>query len=790
MPASFEAGAFEAQGISGVGLAAGATVMGIRLACPHPALGLFDGADVLHTLEAPEHAAPEAGYVRYSWRVPVTPAGIQRYATWPRRSVNAPDICAFLPGEAVRVTLEWCVTAHGVVGRYTVDGAIAAGLIANGCFKPAEVRAAETTGCELRQDGHQLLVQLHGAVTSPHRLATREHAELAHHGLPYPPGTALAYLPVNLSPETPLYFTLRLTDEAEEIPTSPAIIPDDIDRQLRQAANAYETTRMRGAGLCAGVPEAVAGLAGYGRAYDPARGRVQTTVNRTWSGMNSPGVIFGWDNFFTSYSAAWEDPALGAASLEHVVGMYAERGIAHGPTQRNLIIPVMYCRTLDILGDDALAARTWPTMMAFMRFWFGDRGDGRPWRDGNGDGLIESGASAEPGSMSPGRLISEAMDETGYDDIPIYSAGFTNDRRGLLAENVEFDWPSRTLTITQVGQNSLYCAACRAMARWAERLGHRDDAAWLHAEEARVAGRMKELLYCADDGIFRDRYWSGGFSPVKTMTLFYPLLAGITDAATAKRLQAMLLDPAQFWGENLIPTVSRDDPAYCDGLDRRGNYWRGNCWPPTTYIVYLAIKEAGWDALAAEYARRTVGQFMEYWQAYGHAYENYPPEGKVDHDFLYVSGWGGREIRYTWSSMMLFCGLEEVFGPEVLRPGIHFGNPALPELTAWRQFRYAGETVDAVAGPIRTEVKFGARWALLAEPGIAVRAFHQDAHGYRFTASPIEPVTVRLNAADLQTNSAVRCNGEILPANRNAEGVTFTLPVGACDVVIEGRISR
>jgi hypothetical protein len=777
------AGAFEGQGIAGVSFARGADALGIRLACPQVSLGLFDGKPILLTLDPPETHAPDQGYVRYSWQAPVTRDGIKRFAGRPYSNVNAPNVFHFAPGEAVRVTLEWRQEGDVVRGRYTADGPLRAALFANGCFAPARIHIADPTICVLLQGASGLLVKLHGAVEAPLLVDDLWQAEQRFFGVEIEPGSAMALYPVHLSPDTPLHFTLRCAALEEKMSVlSPEPDPAAIDAALAEGAAAYDAARMRSTGGLAGAAKAVAGLTGYSRAYDPAHRCPQTTVNRTWPGPNRPGCIFGWDNFFTSYIAAWESPAVAAASLEHAVGTYGEHGIAHGPTQRNLIIPIIYCRTLDVLGDVALARRTWSTMMAFLRFWFEDRGDGRPWRDGNGDGLIESGVSTDPRHTTPGRLISDAMDETGYDDSPIYSAGFTDGRRGLLADGVEFDAESRCLTVTQIGQNSLYVAACRTMARWAARLEMAEDAAWLRAEEARVAGRIRAYLYDERLGIYQDRLWSGTFSQVKTMTNFYPLLAGLAEGEVTERLQAMLLDPAQFWGDNLIPTVSRDDPAYCDGLDGAGNYWRGNCWPPTTYIVYLALKEAGWDEVAAAYARRVVAQFMAYWRAHGHAYENYPPEGTVDHRFPYVGGWGGREVRYTWAAMLLFCGLEELFGPEIRQPGLRFGNPHMEEST-WSAFTFEGQRFDATAGPARTHVRCDA-WEFLAEPGLAVRGFVQDADGIRFTAAPQAATTVHLRADLLTEPVTVTGNAIVLPAAREDGALVFTLPAGAAAVAI------
>lgn len=772
-----EAGVFEMMGVSGVSLARGQDVAGIRMGCPHPALGLLDDAYVLYLLDPPDAYAPDLSYVRYAWRVPVTDSGVRKVAGKPCTTVNSPFIFDFSEDEAVRLTLEWRFDGEIVTGRYLSSGPVRVALFVNACFGGGGIDGASADGCRLRIGESDLVVRLSGPVEEPLRVDSRDHAEQAWSGEVAATGRCMALYPVELAPGTPLHFAMRIGADSES-GKMPDPVPADIDAALVAGSKAYQASRMQSTGLCDGAATAIAALAGFSRAYDPQTARVQTTVNRTWGAPNSPAIIFGWDNFFTSYIAAWENPRLGAESLEHIVSVYGRKPIAHGPVQRNLIIPILYTQTLGVLNDEALAQRTWPTMMKFMRFWFDDRGDGHPWRDGNDDGLIESGTNEPAEAMRPGHIIQEAMDETGYDEIPTTSAGFTNDRLGMLAENVDFDWHRRTLTITEVGQNSLYVASCHAMGHWARRLGLTDDAEWLAAEGERVSTRMRERLLCKEVGYFRDRYWEGGFSPVKTMTLFYPLLAGIADESVKERLRDVLLDPAQFWGDNLMPTVSRDDPAYCDGLDGTGNYWRGNCWPSETYIVYLAIKEAGWDEIAAEFAKRTCAMFMDGWSRYGHAYENWPAEGGVTFGFPYVRPWGGREIRYVWSAMMLFCGLEEVFGCDVLRGGLRFGNPYLPRQSAWNRFQFGGRRVEAEAGPDRTRVSFGDQWQFAAEPGVVVRAFHHTESGCEFVVTTAQAAKVTFRTAAIDAESRVFIDDNEIGSEIIGEQVSFPIPGG------------
>jgi len=180
---------------------------------------------------------------------------------------------------------------------------------------------------------------------------------------------------------------------------------------------------------------------------------------------------------------------------------------------------------------------------------------------------------------------------------------------------------------------------------------------------------------------------------------------------------------------------------------------------------------------------------MEYWNRCFHAYENYPPEGKVDHRFLYISPWGGREIRYVWSAMMLFCGLEEIFGPEVTRPGVRFGNPHLAREASWNGFIYRGAVMQATAGRRRTRVQCEGspgeqEWQFTAEPGVTIRGFRHDAAGVQYDAICPKPAAVQFHRRDISAAAGVRVGGKPARAAANAGMLAFELPAGRSSVRI------
>jgi len=120
---------------------------------------------------------------------------------------------------------------------------------------------------------------------------------------------------------------------------------------------------------------------------------------------------------------------------------------------------------------------------------------------------------------------------------------------------------------------------------------------------------------------------------------FYPMLAGIPDAGRGKRMIDCLLDEKKFWGTYVIPTISRDNPAF-----KEQHYWRGFIWPPTNYLVYQGLKDYAPDEVRREYARKCLALFQRHeWPA-----ENYSADGEY------------RAGPYSWGALLPLIVLEEI----------------------------------------------------------------------------------------------------------------------------------
>jgi putative isomerase len=127
-------------------------------------------------------------------------------------------------------------------------------------------------------------------------------------------------------------------------------------------------------------------------------------------------------------------------------------------------------------------------------------------------------------------------------------------------------------------------------------------------------------LWNSDASIFLNKdLHTGQFSTRLSPTNFYPLLAKV---ATPQQAEAMirnhLLNPKEFWGEWIIPSIARDDPAFKDQ-----EYWRGRIWGPMNYLVYLGLRNYDDPEVSGQFAQKSYELFLQEWKKNGHVHENY-----------------------------------------------------------------------------------------------------------------------------------------------------------------------
>ena len=388
----------------------------------------------------------------------------------------------------------------------------------------------------------------------------------------------------------------------------------------------------------AGALDAIRDVIGWNTVHDPVNRRPYTALSRNWSSSKFGGFgIWLDDILYHALLAGILDLSLAEENLRAVLAGRTEAG--------NL--PCL------LTGRDAWVDRSQPPIGAFV-LWllyqrWGERRllesafqpllDNHEWwwreRDGNGNGLLEYGTSPVGDGLYRGTALG-ARNESSMDNSPVH------DRATL-------DPASHTLDCEDVGLNSLLALDGEMLALAAAELGRDDEARRLVARTRALAARIREELWDPERGVFANRLWSGRFVPSIAPTSFYPLLAGAASADQARALLAWLEDPRRFGGRFMLPSVSRDDPAFHDNV-----YWRGRIWPPLNFLVYQGLRRSGLDGEATALAHRSYEMFAGPWREARHCAENYGAEDGA------VTDQPDTDTFYGWGALMPAVAVAEV----------------------------------------------------------------------------------------------------------------------------------
>jgi putative isomerase len=199
-----------------------------------------------------------------------------------------------------------------------------------------------------------------------------------------------------------------------------------------------------------------------------------------------------------------------------------------------------------------------------------------------------------------------AVYESGLDNSPMYDGTFYNKETHLLE-------------YADVGMTSLYIADCDALAEIAGMLGKDSEAKELK-DRAELYRVKLVTLWDERAGIFLNKdLHTGKMNTRLSPTNFYPLLAKAATAEQAKiMVEKHLLNPEEFWGQWIQPSIAYNDPAFHDQ-----NYWRGRVWGPMNYLVYLGLQNYPDAKVRSDYARKSYELFVKEWREKGHVHENY-----------------------------------------------------------------------------------------------------------------------------------------------------------------------
>jgi hypothetical protein len=504
--------------------------------------------------------------------------------------------------------------------------------------------------------------------------------------------------------------------------------PDRVEAVLQDARRIYLANRPNSGGLIDDSLETLNTIVNSQVAWDNWHGYLYTPVTRRWNDFyqlrlgldpQAEGPVFGlWDSLFAAlmHAGHCREAAEGNLRLLFDENVLTECGyppnyvaspIKSGDRSQPPLAGLVAWKVYQKQGNKTLLEDLFPHLLRWNYWWL-------QARDGNGDGLLEWGSDdnvAMPGNDA-GTLFG-AKCESGMDNSPLF-------------DDAVFDEEKKVMNLNSIGLSSLYATDCLYLSRIAGELNQQVEMDKLLHRYDKTKEAIENLLWSDQNRLYLDRYWDGLFSKRISPCSFFPLLARIPAQGKAEEIvREHLLDEEAFWGEYVIPSISRKDPAFNDQL-----YWRGRIWPPLNYLVYLGLKEYGFDDIACRLALKTYRLFMKEWTLNGHCHENYHAltglgcdvPGKKENFDHGSMGNIGSDPFYTWGALLLKPVVDELIDTDP-DGGLCFGGAFFEHAVSVAKVYICGDYYSIDASVEKLEVNMNGNLLLSAKPAVMIRGF-------------------------------------------------------------------
>jgi neutral trehalase len=388
------------------------------------------------------------------------------------------------------------------------------------------------------------------------------------------------------------------------------------------------------AGKNAPIVDAIETTLGWDTIYDPEKHRVISPVSRVWSVGWGGYVLFDWDTFFAATMASFGDKDLAYANALEMLNEETPQGFvpnyARAGNWKSADRSEPPVGAITVLGlykkfhDRWFLQDAFEPLLKWNRWWAEHR---------DLDGYLTWGSDPEnqPRNLddSSAGTWQGAIYESGLDNSPMYD-GTTYNKQSHLLEYAD------------VGLMSMYVADCDALVEIANALDMPAEAKELKERGERYRAKLA-TMWNEEADIFLNKDLHTG-KPVLRLSPsnLYPLLAHAATPEQAKTMiEKHLLNPTEFWGEWVIPSIARNDPAFADQ-----QYWRGRIWGPMNYLVYLGLRNYGDAATRKEFADRSYKLFLKEWTDKGHVHENYNAASGTGDDV------SSRDRFYHWGALL------------------------------------------------------------------------------------------------------------------------------------------
>ncbi|MBI1765662.1 MAG: hypothetical protein HYR56_30025 [Acidobacteria bacterium] len=605
-------------------------------------------------------------------------------------------------------------------------------------------------------------------------------------------------LSFELKEQEPLGFVIVLGEDVAALEREAAqALHEPAAKTLEQAEIRYGAARPRSTGWLADALEALSRAVNWNRLFVP---ELRSEFASAWraDAPQPKQVSMHWDAFMRALTAALIDPPQAQATVRAMLDRLGSDGRlspASFPvnSQLNAEATVSSGRSMPPVGalsawkiylatqDVTFLTAVYPRLKRWHEWWRADRGDGQPWRDGNGDGLLEWGYDAElevgeSGAQQMPAVLKQqyAAAESGWDDSPQWQP---DDRSTAVTPKLAapfFNEKSHTLEMTPVGLNALYALDTELLFLMARELGLKDDTAKWEVEYARLKQLFDLRLWSDDAKLYLNRRWNGQFAQHATPESLFALAAGIPSRERAAQLVEALRDPQRFGGEPLLPTLARADAAFS-----QAGRWRGRVSALTHYLVYLGLKRYGFYAEASELARQSTQLMREAWWRDAKTRDSF--ESAAPENANVISPVSPPPA--TWFGGLFWLpGLEELL---TLDPwaGLTIGNEAVSAEARLSNLSVGGDLYDVALAPDRLAIQRNGQADLELDAPARLYNYRSTERLLNFYSEARKPLEVRVPpSADREISASV--DGKLVGSSQPGKAARFKLTPGVHRVVI------
>jgi len=617
----------------------------------------------------------------------------------------------------------------------------------------------------------------------------------------------------DLSPKQPLGFTAAVGDDFDAMQGEvESLMQKPVAEFMKKAESDYEVNRGLSGGALGDSLEAMTRATMWNRFYWPGQRYEYVTMHRfSGSGRKSlRGDAIGWDSLLTGAMTGLTDGASAAASLRILLSGQTPDGRI--PLRRYLQTepmsepPVLAGRAMPPLGalcalkvylatqDLDFLAWSYSRLRQWNDWWMANRGDGQAWRDGNKDGLLEWGFDAElEYGASSARLLTNAdrrrmaFAESGFADRPQWldtdkTTGQPSSAPLPAPREVKYNDQTHTLEFSSVALNSLYALDTELMVSISREIGLTTEGDRWQRRYDETKRLMNEKLWSEEDGMYLDRHWDGQFSRRMSLENFYPLIAGIPDQPRAKRMLATLRNHRKFWGQQLLPSIPRDDPAFVEKASEQ-TAATGATHAAINYLLYLGLKRYGFYEEAEGLARQSLDAARAAFDKPG---ETNGPPGVLFDLFASLNGQPIDEAltpqRPAFPGLMFLPALEELISADPWL-GLTIGNLGVTEEARIERLKIGSESLDVLIGPKRTVVRRGDKTDIEFEAAVRLRSYHSTDPALTFVVEAKAEVRALVPAVEGR-KVTVSVNDKVLGSTTPGASATFKVKAGLSKVLI------